>query len=158
MTTIKILVDTEGSPKGRFKTFARTIAKKILEELSLPFPCELSLMLVDDETIRRLNREHRGKDTPTDVLAFPMEEGHKMLLPPGKGVRRLLGDVVISLETARRQAEEHSHPVKRELAILIAHGILHLRGYDDDKPGERAAMEKRSGELLESPAVSSSIP
>lgn len=95
---------------------------------------ELSVLLCDDATIHALNREYRGKDQPTDVLAFAMQEGEGPTLHPD-----LLGDVVISLETARRQAAG-KHSVVREVTFLLAHGLLHLLGYDHRDEDERRVM------------------
>lgn len=85
---------------------------------------EVSVTFTDDEKIRALNREHRGKDTATDVLSFPMNEKH------------LLGDVVISLERAAAQAELYGHTFERETAFLTVHSMLHLLGYDHEKSEE----------------------
>ena len=92
---------------------------------------ELSLELVGDDRMRRLNRRYRRRDVPTDVLAFSMREA-------GAPVRSLLGDVVISVPTAARQAGAHGHSLEREVATLLAHGILHLCGYDHER-GEKDA-------------------
>ena len=99
----------------------------------------LSLTLVDDESIRELNRDHRGKDKATDVLSFPMED----TLSP----ERLLGDIVISVETARRQAADYDAPVQREIERLLIHGVLHLMGHDHERAGERRAMEAEERRL-----------
>lgn len=105
---------------------------------------ELSVLLVNDRRMRMLNRQYRGKDKTTDVLSFAMREGEQM---PGEPM--LLGDVVISLPTAGRQAAEKGHPLEREVAILLIHGILHLLGYDHEQ-GEREArrMERLERKLL----------
>lgn len=88
-----------------------------------------------DRTLRRMNRDFRGKDRPTDVLSFPGEAG-----PDG----RHLGDVVISVETARRQAAELGHPVEQELRILCLHGLLHCLGYDHETDdGTMDRLERR---------------
>ncbi len=97
----------------------------------------LSISLVRDDEIRRLNREHRGKDKPTDVLSFPLKPEHQ----GGAGLpERLLGDVVISVETARRQAAEYDASLQNEVYRLLIHGMLHVLGYDHQRPRERAAM------------------
>ncbi|MFQ5839987.1 MAG: rRNA maturation RNase YbeY [Candidatus Methylomirabilales bacterium] len=103
---------------------------------------ELSVLVVSDRTIRRLNRTYRGHDTPTDVLAFP--QGHH----PYPGSQELLGDVVISVETALKQARAEGHPLRTELATLLIHGILHLIGYDDTTPSARRRMWRRQNALL----------
>ncbi len=97
---------------------------------------ELSVALVDDDYIQELNRTYRHLDEPTDVLSFPMnEEG-------------LLGDVVISLERAEKQATDYGHSFEREVAFLLVHGILHLFGYDHDNDEERAKMRDREEAIL----------
>src|SRR5687768_13034328 len=98
----------------------------MLRTLELP-AAELSLLLTDDAGIRILNREHRKKDKATDVLAFPMAEG-------ALDRHGLLGDVVISLETAQRQADARHRPLIEEVRFLLAHGLLHLVGYDHATP------------------------
>jgi probable rRNA maturation factor len=94
----------------------------------------LSLSLVGDAQIARLNREHRGNDCPTDVLSFPLE-------PEEHDPERLLGDIVISIDTARRQAAEYDAPLQNEIYRLLIHGILHLMGHDHEEAAERAQME-----------------
>ncbi len=102
----------------------------------------LSIVLVGDERIRDLNREHRGKDKPTDVLSFSLvENGHE---PAGE---RMIGDVVISIDTARRQAAGYEAPLQRELYRLLIHGILHVLGHDHEQPGERREMEREERRL-----------
>lgn len=104
---------------------------------------ELSVLLCDDATIRELNRDYRKKDRPTDVLAFAMREGEGGELHP-----HLLGDVVISMETARRQAQEHQRTVADEVTFLLAHGLLHLLGYDHRTAAEDRAMRARTDALV----------
>ena len=98
---------------------------------------ELSLLLTDDEEIAELNSLHRGKAKPTDVLSFPMnvqDNGVPLLLPS-----TLLGDVVISVDTARRQAEELEMSLEEELLRLLIHGVLHLLGYDHENVSDEEA-------------------
>lgn len=97
---------------------------------------EVSLVLCDDAFIHPLNRDHRGKDRPTDVLAFAQREGAFAFLED-----RLLGDVIISVETAQRQADERGHALTKELEILLVHGILHLLGFDHIEDDEAEIME-----------------
>jgi probable rRNA maturation factor len=96
---------------------------------------ELSILLCDDDTIHGLNRTYRGKDRATDVLAFPLREG-----PHAEMAGAMLGDVVISVETARRQAREHGRTISEEISFLLAHGILHLLGYDHRTHAEERRM------------------
>lgn len=95
-----------------------------------------SLTIVDDETIHKLNLEYRGTDRPTDVLSFSFEEGEDANILPFKD----LGEVVISLDTAIKQADEFKHPVCRELAFLFIHGTLHNLGYDHARSHEDAEI------------------
>jgi probable rRNA maturation factor len=92
-------------------------------------------LLCDDDTIHALNRDYRHKDKPTDVLAFAMREGEGGGLNPD-----LLGDVVISLDTARRQAIAGGRTIASEVTILLAHGLLHLLGYDHQTDDEERRM------------------
>jgi len=101
----------------------------------------LSIALVSDREMRALNRRWRGKDRPTDVLSFPLEE-------PGT-----LGDVVISLDTARRQARAGGWPLAAELRRLLAHGILHCRGYDHSRPADARRMAAAERRLLGRPGM-----
>ncbi|TVQ92711.1 MAG: rRNA maturation RNase YbeY [Deltaproteobacteria bacterium] len=100
----------------------------------------LSLRIVDDAEIRALNREWRGKDAPTDVLSFPQDG------PPG--AVPVLGDLVISVQTAARQAADRGHELDVELRILLAHGIAHLLGFDHEDPSSARAMRDVEGQLL----------
>lgn len=100
----------------------------------------MSIRLVDDGTIAELNRRYRGVEGPTDVLAFPLEEpGSLRSCRPGEPPL-LLGDVVISAERAREQADRYGHSFRRELAFLTIHGVLHLLGHDHHEEGERQRM------------------
>lgn len=102
---------------------------------------ELSVLLTDDDGIQALNRQWRGVDAPTDVLSFAFGE----VEGPGDDV---LGDIVISLPTAARQAAEHGHGVEDELWVLLVHGLLHLLGYDHQDPAEAAEMAEAEVKLL----------
>jgi probable rRNA maturation factor len=120
-------------------------AKKLLAAVD-ERDSSLSLTVVDDAAIRELNRDHRGKDKPTDVLSFPMFEGGEA---PQAGVERMLGDVVISVETARRQAAEYDATLQRELYRLLIHGLLHVMGHDHEEARERAEMETQERRLAD---------
>jgi probable rRNA maturation factor len=99
---------------------------------------ELSLLVCDDAKMRVLNRDHRKLDKPTDVLAFAMGEGLALASP-----RVVLGDIAIALPTSERQAREHGWPVHVELCLLLAHGLLHLLGFDHrDRTEERRMMAR----------------
>jgi probable rRNA maturation factor len=119
----------------------RRRAEKMLRHLGLG-AVELSVSLVDDATIQALNRDYRRKDKPTDVLAFPL------LDPVPAEPEGLLGDVILSVETARRQASKHRRTLLDELTMLLAHGLLHLLGHDHATDAEERAMTART-RLLE---------
>nr|WP_276716461.1 rRNA maturation RNase YbeY [Kyrpidia tusciae] len=108
---------------------------------------EVSVVLVDDERIRELNRDYRGVDRPTDVLSFAMREGEGEPVQTEEG-RELLGDIVISVETAERQANQYGHSLRRELAFLAVHGFLHLLGYDHQSPEQERVMFGKQEEVL----------
>jgi probable rRNA maturation factor len=104
----------------------------------------LSILFVGDRQMRSFNRQYRGKDRTTDVLAFSMREA-----PPFSG--RLLGDVVIAVPTAARQARQGRRSLDEELTILLVHGILHLCGYDHERSEKEAhRMHRREGMILRS--------
>jgi probable rRNA maturation factor len=103
---------------------------------------ELSVLLVDDATIEVLNHVHRGKKRPTDVLAFPVDER------PVRDAPRILGDVVISLETALRQARSRGRPLLPEVRFLLAHGLLHLIGYDHATRIQKRRMDSATRRLV----------
>jgi len=130
---------------------------------------ELSILLTDDPTIHALNREHRDKDKPTDVLAFPLDETEEPepLEPPSKRSKasklgdqnrapRILGDVVISLDTAERQAASRKRPLADEVRFLLAHGLLHLIGYDHDTREHKREMDSMTRRLVRAAAAKAS--
>lgn len=118
-------------------------AERMLHALDLQ-SAELSILLCDDETIHVLNRDYRDKDRPTDVLAFAMEEGEGVAHPEF----RILGDVVISIDTARRQAAEAKRSIMAEVTMLLAHGLLHLLGFDHQTEAEMRVMLARTDALV----------
>ena len=130
--------------------WVKRIAQQVLEAESMTPPYEVSLVFTDSETVQRLNRDYRGVDEPTDVLAFhmlPQKEADSSFVLPPDGVTRL-GEVIICYPQAVEQAEEQGHSVEKELALLIIHGILHLLGYDHEQPEEEKRMREREEELL----------
>ena len=103
---------------------------------------EVSVALADDALVRKLNRDYRGKDRPTNVLSFPAEDSGA----PGRA--RLLGDVVLALETVRREAADRSKPLADHVSHLVVHGMLHLLGRDHETETQAAAMEALEIEIL----------
>ena len=130
----------------------------VMEEC--PYAAEVNITLVDDDTILELNKEFRDIAKPTDVLSFPMLEfpkpadydilkgGAELYFHPDSG-ELLLGDIVISVPTMIRQAQEYEHESKREYAFLIAHSMLHLLGYDHLAEQEAKQMEEKQEKILE---------
>lgn len=129
----------------RVPTLARRLARRarrLLATLGLR-DAELSLLLVSDPVMHELNRTWRRKDRPTDVLAFSQREGE------APAPAELLGDVVISVDTARRQAAERGHSLAVEGDRLLVHGLLHLLGYDHERsPAEARRMQRKERALL----------
>jgi len=122
---------------------AKKTAERILSDLGHR-ESELSILLVDDDEITQLNRRYRSRDHATNVLAFPMGEGKDRGLHP-----EVLGDVVISTETAQREAQQRDVTIDEEMALLLVHGILHLLGYDHEAdPREAATMEAKEQEVM----------
>jgi len=105
---------------------------------------EISIVITDDDQIQQLNKTYRKKDKPTNVLAFPMQEGQFAEITPG-----LLGDVVISCETAQQEADKANLSLSERMSQLLIHGILHLMGFDHETSQRDAnVMEEKSLELL----------
>ena len=123
--------------KGVESKLLSKIAHRALEVLGLS-KVELSIALVSDAQIKRLNKLYRNRDKPTDVLSFPIGEKVEDWL--------ILGDIVISVDTAKRQAKELGHSLEEELKRLLVHGLVHLLGYDHELGGEE---EKKFFELEE---------
>jgi probable rRNA maturation factor len=106
---------------------------------------ELSILFVNDDRIRKLNSQYRNIDKPTDVLSFPQDDD-----PSDETGVHLLGDVVVSMETAKRQAKQHHLTFEEEVVLLILHGTLHLLGYDHEKsPREEKKMRRETQKLFE---------
>jgi probable rRNA maturation factor len=107
--------------------------------------CDLTVVLVDNAYIRTLNRRWRMRNAPTDVLSFSMTMGPDAAYNYG-----VLGDVYVSIEKAREQAREYGVTFEEEIARLVVHGVLHLAGYDHEKPGEAQRMRSREEAFLRS--------
>jgi probable rRNA maturation factor len=133
--------------KGR----GRKIVRQVLKAEDVTPRYELGLVFTNSETVRQLNRDYRGVDQSTDVLAFymrPLKGSDSSFANPPDGVTHW-GDVIISYPQALAQAREQGHSVQRELALLLIHGVLHLLGYDHEEPREAKKMRAREEELLE---------
>ncbi len=132
----------------------RSVAEQALVFQGVSSSAELGLVIADQERVQQLNRGYLGRDEPTDVLAFsllPEQAGggdRPPFIQPPDGVLHL-GEVIISYPQAVAQAEERGHAIKKEVAILIIHGVLHLLGYEDEKPGLKRKMRAREKEALD---------
>ncbi len=129
------------------------VVRTVLEDEHVA-SAEIGLAIVGDEEIHRVNREHLDHDVPTDVISFLYSAESSATPPSGKPVRRgaglaIEGELVISDETAAREAPRHKWPAPSELELYVVHGLLHLCGYDDLALGERRVMRRRERELIE---------
>jgi len=122
----------------------RSLAQRVLQAENCSQDTEVSILLADDESISILNGQYRGIEGPTDVLSFSQHEGEDEFAAE----QGLLGDVVISVETAMRQAAERGAQLDSEIDLLLVHGLLHLLGYDHAEPEQEKAMFARQAELL----------
>ncbi len=152
---INVLIE-EGLEEYLGVSWLQSVAEQVLVAQGADSRLELGLVITSQERVRQLNRSYLGKDAPTDVLAFSMlpepsasgePEASAPFVPPPDGVLHL-GEVIVSYPQALIQAEEQRHPVKREIAILIIHGVLHLLGYEHDKPERERPMKTREKEIL----------
>lgn len=130
-------------PKSYIPLMKRVIRKCVEAEYP-SHKFEVNLTVCNNNNIKELNKEHRGIDSSTDVLSFPFYDFDT------PEVTTLLGDIVISIDKAKEQAETYGHSLKRELCFLAAHSALHLLGYDHENDKEREEMENRQKELLNS--------
>ena len=141
-----------------YEETALAVAEPVLEEEGCPYEAEVSLLLTSNEEIHGLNLQYRGIDRPTDVLSFPQTdyeapadfpqaEEEADAFNPDTG-ELFLGDIIISLDKVKEQAESYGHGVKREFAFLVAHSMLHLLGYDHMTEEEAADMEARQSAVL----------
>ncbi len=147
---INILIDED--LEGDLEvSWLQSIARQVLVAQGVGADVELGLVIASQERVQQLNRDYLGRDEPTDVLAFSTREEIGADLPPfvqpPDGVLHL-GEVIISYPQAVIQAEEHRHSIKKEIAVLIIHGVLHLLGYEHDKPELKRLMSVREAEIL----------
>ena len=119
----------------------RRVVEEVLKAEGVRGPAQVSVLLCGEATMRGLNARYRRRDYPTDVLSFAQDE-------PDRETGGLLGDVVVCLPVAQRQAKEYGHSTWAEVILLLVHGVLHLLGYDDGRPGDRQEMLARQEEIL----------
>ena len=145
-----------------YETILEKVICQAADQEKCPYEFEVNVTFTDNDSIREINREFRELDVPTDVLSFPMvdypapadfsvledEDNAAEYFHPETG-ELILGDIVISVERAKMQAEEYGHSLKREICFLTAHSMLHLSGYDHMEDEERIQMEDMQREILE---------
>ena len=147
---VKIIFTNEQNKEKAGFGLRRLIKKAVkaaLECENFGYDCTVSVTFTDNEQIREKNREFRGIDSATDVLSFPMYDIKNGDMP-FEGEIFELGDIVLSLERAREQAEEFGHSYERECAFLTVHSVLHLLGYDHMEDDEKKAMREREEEIM----------
>jgi probable rRNA maturation factor len=138
------LTEEEKQALGWIEKVIQTAAE--VEELP---PVEVAITIVDNQRIQELNREYRGKDQPTDVLSFPLwEPDEEWVIEEGEEYVTL-GDLIISIEKAKEQAQEYGHSLEREIGFLAVHGFLHLLGYDHETKEQEEEMFGRQEEILQ---------
>jgi len=150
---VRLVIRFDKDFQGRIdKRWLRRLVKESLGAHGVDTEVELSLLITDDATVRDLNKKYRGKDKTTDVLSFGLEADKRgdtsagFVMPPGEMVH--LGEVIVSYPKAVEQAAERKHPVEDELALLVVHGMLHLLGYDHDKPAREREMRSLEQRVL----------
>ena len=143
-----------------YEALAKRVIEFALEHEESPYECEVNLTLTDNEGIREINRTYREIDKPTDVLSFPLinyekagdfsalEENYDDNFNPDTG-EIMLGDIIISIEKVKEQADSYGHSIEREFAFLILHSMLHLFGYDHMTEEEAAIMEEKQKIILD---------
>lgn len=158
--TVTIEFETEERPDLPYEEIINNVVEEALDYVECPYDAEVNVLLTDNEGIHQINLDTRGIDASTDVLSFPMcdfmtagdfsglEDTPEEYFNPDTG-ELMLGDIVISLEKVREQAEKYGHSETRELAFLTAHSMLHLSGYDHMEEEERLEMENMQREILE---------
>lgn len=158
MAKIKVFIrnnQTQVKVPTGIRLLIRRCCQAVLTEEKFKQNAEVSVSFVSNAEIRSLNRQYRDKDAATDVLSFPLGENGVYDINNESGAV-LLGDVVISLETAIKQANIYGHSVEREIGFLTVHSMLHLLGYDHVNPLDAAIMREREEAILERLGVSRS--
>jgi len=152
------LVDETGILMEEEMETVEDLLQFVAEKENVKEGAEVSVTFVSNEVIQQINREYRGKDKPTDVISFALEElGEEEIEVVGEELPTILGDIIISVEKAKEQAEEYGHSFLREIGFLAVHGFLHLLGYDHMTEQEEKIMFTRQKVLLEQYGLHRSI-
>lgn len=140
---------TDSVPSDDIDTLQRLL-EVAAEKEGISSAAELSVNFVDNEEIQELNRNYRQQDKPTDVISFAMQDTMEGETPiVGEGIPLVLGDIVISVDRAKEQAEEYNHTLQREIGFLTVHGFLHLLGYDHMEKEEETIMFQKQEDILD---------
>lgn len=144
--------DETATVDSKVEELIRELLSHAATEEALTGEVEVAVTFMTDEAIQEVNAQYRGKDVPTDVISFAMEEmtEGEVAIVAEEGMPTVLGDILISVETATRQAGEYGHDFKREIGFLALHGFLHLLGYDHITEEEETKMFGRQKEILAS--------
>lgn len=141
--------DKTNSVNEDYVTMIQDLLSFAAKEEGVTQESEISLTFVHNNEIQELNRNYRQKDNPTDVISFALqEEGEGELQVIGEEIPVVLGDIVISVDKAKEQADEYGHSLERELGFLAVHGLLHLLGYDHIEKEDEKKMFSRQEEIL----------
>ena len=143
---MEVLIKNQQKAKKINQVKTRELIKKVLQHLKVDEKTEISVLFTDDQFIKSLNNKYRGIDKPTDVLSFSLQEGAFKSLEFESD--KLLGDIIISVETAQRQADNLNHSMEKELAVLLIHGLLHLTGYNHEEDKDYYIMREKESEIL----------
>lgn len=143
------IIDETNELKEEFIQLTKNILQLAGEHEKVNDDAEMSVTFVSNEEIKRINHEFRNKDEVTDVLSFPQEELGDGEIEIVGDIPVHLGDVIISLDVAKKQAEEYEHSLEREIAFLAVHGFLHLIGYDHETIEEEKEMFERQENILQ---------
>ena len=158
--TVTVEYEAEEKLDLPYEEIIKNVIEESLDYVECPYDAEVNVLLTDNAGIHQINLDMRGIDNPTDVLSFPMcdfetpgdfshlEETPEEYFDPDTG-ELLMGDIVISVDKVKEQAEKYGHSQTRELAFLVAHSMLHLSGYDHMEDEERIQMEDMQREILE---------
>ncbi|MCY7942453.1 rRNA maturation RNase YbeY [Bacillus inaquosorum] len=144
------IVDETGSVSEEMLKEVENLLQFAAEREGVQDQAEVSVTIVTNEDIQQINKDYRGKDAPTDVISFALEEeGEGEVEIVGAEMPPVLGDIIISADRTREQAEEYNHSFKRELGFLAVHGFLHLLGYDHMTKEEEEEMFTKQKDLLD---------
>ncbi|MHA6485889.1 rRNA maturation RNase YbeY [Bacillus cabrialesii] len=150
MSLLIDIVDETGSVSEEMLKEVEHLLQFAAEREGVRDQAEVSVTIVTNEDIQQINKEYRGKDAPTDVISFALEEeGEGEVEILGAEMPPVLGDIIISADRTREQAEEYNHSFKRELGFLAVHGFLHLLGYDHMTKEEEEEMFTKQKDLLD---------